>query len=345
MEVNDPYVTFLTSEGEFLRARKMDRVYSIGEEIDFFPVTDYLQSTPTASFKNFFTLKKGWIALAVLLISVGSFIPVYQSNKAYAYMSIDTSTSIEMGLNKDMQVVELKGFNKEAEKIISKLDWKKMDVSELTTMILTELKEDGYITQAEPVLISTVKTDELKENGLVKLEENIKQIKEKVDKNIIEVDMYTSTQEEVEKAQDSGVPVGLYHKNKNNTAKDKKSQEKVKRTKVEKVNQTDMTPSESSSPTALPPGQQMKQEQDNNHSNNNHSNNNQQVYQNQSENIPNNQPIPAEQGNGKQAAPGLNKDGNDKHEQNQGNHRETNKQDNQQHNKPPKTNKQEKNSK
>ncbi|MEC1524736.1 anti-sigma factor domain-containing protein [Neobacillus niacini] len=342
MEVNDPYVTFLTSEGEFLRARKLDRVYSIGEEIDFFPVTDYLQSTPTASFKNFFTLKKGWIALAVLLISVGSFIPVYQSNKAYAYMSIDTSTSIEMGLNKDMQVVELKGFNKEAEKIISKIDWKKMDVSELTTMILTELKEDGYITQAEPVLISTVKTDKLKENGLVKLEENIKQIKETVDKNIIEVNMYTSTQEEVEKAQDSGVPVGLYHKNKNknNSAKDKESEEKVKRTKVEKVNQTDTTPSESSSTTALPPGQQKKQEQDNNLLNNN-----QQVNQNQSETIPNSQPLPAEQGNGNQAAPGLNKDGNDKHEQNQWNHRQTNKQDKQQHNKQPQTNNHGKNSK
>lgn len=342
MEVNDPYVTFLTSEGEFLRARKMDRVYSIGEEIDFFPVTDYLQRKPIASFKNFFTLKTVWMTMAVLLISVGSIIPVYQSNKAYAYMSIDASTSIEMGLNRDMQVVELKGFNKEAEKIISQLDgWKKMDVSELTTMILAELKEDGYIAQAEPVLISTVKTDELKGNGSVKLEENIKQIKETVDQNIIEVNMYTSTQEEVEKAQDSGVSVGLYHKNKNNSAKGKGSKEKVKQTKVEKGNQTDNSPSESSATTALPPGQQKKQEQVNNHSNNN-----QPVYQNQSENIPNNQPIPSEQGNGKQAAPGLNKDGNDKHEQNQWDHREKNKQQKQQqNNKPPKTNKQEKNGK
>jgi Anti-sigma factor N-terminus len=337
MEVNDPYVTLLTSDGEFLRARKMDRVYSIGEEIDFFPVTDYLQSKQTKSLKNFFTLRTVWMTMAVLIISVGSIIPVYHSNKAYAYMSIDASTSIEMGLNKDMQVVELKGFNKEAEKIISQLDdWKKMDVSELTSIILTELKEDGHITQAEPVSISTVKTDELKENGTEKLEENIEQIKETVDKNSIEVNMYTSTEEEVEKAQDSGVPVGVYHKNKNNSAQKKQTKEKVKQTKVEQINQTDITPSESSSTTALPPGQEKKQEQDNNNSNNN-----QQVYQNQD--FQNSNPISPEQGNGKQTPPGLNNNGNGN--QNQANHQEKNKQEKPKTNNQNKPNKQEKNGK
>ncbi len=341
MEVNDPYVTLLTSNGEFLRARKMDRVYSIGEEIDFFPITDYLQSKKTISLKNFFALKTVWMTMAVLIISVGSIIPVYQSNKAYAYMSINASTSIEMGLNKDMQVVELKGFNKEAEKIISQLDdWKKMNASELTSIIITELKEDGHITQAEPVLISTVKTDELKEYGTAKLEENIEQIKETVDKNSIEVNMYTSTEEEVQKAQDSGVPVGVYHKNKNknknNSAQTKQTKENVKQTKMEKVNPTDITPLEPSSTTVLPPDQQKEQEQ-----NNNIPNNNQQVYQNQSENIQNNQPLPQEPENGKQDPPGLNKDGNDKGNQNQANHKQEKPQPNNQ-NKP---NKQEKNGK
>lgn len=333
MEVNDPYLTLLTSDGEFLRARKMDRVYSIGEEIDFFPVTGYLQSKQTKSLKNFFTLKTVWMTMAVLIICAGSIIPVYQNNKAYAYMSIDASTSIEMGLNKDMQVVELKGFNKEAEKIISQLDdWEKMDVSELTSIILTELKEDGYITQAEPVLISTVKTDELKENGTEKLEDNIQEIKEIVDKNGIEVNMYTSTEEEVEKAQDSGVPVGVYHKNKNKN----KNNSAVKKQPQEKVKQTDITPAESSSTTVLPPGQQKKLEQEDNNPNNN-----QPVYQNQD--IQNSNPIPPEQGNEKQTPPGLNNNGNGN--QNQANHQEKNKQEKPKTNNQNKPNKQEKNGK
>jgi hypothetical protein len=306
MEVNDPYVTLLTSEGEFMRARKMDRVYSIGEEIDFFPVTDYL----SRKRKNFLSLKTVWMTMAVLVITLGSIIPVYQSNKAYAYMSIDGSTSIEMGLNKDMQVVELKGYNKGAESIISQLDnWRKMDAAKLTSILLTELKEDGLITQAEPVVISTVKTDELKESGTAKLQENIDKIKQTVDKDLVEVNMYTSTEAEVEKAQDKGVPVGVYHRNKTNSAQKKNTQEKIK--------QTDNIPSESSSNTVLPPGQHKKQEPENNNANNN-----QQIYQNQGENIQNNHPIPTEEGNGNQIPPGLIKETNDKGNQNRENHKQ-----------------------
>ncbi|MDQ1004009.1 hypothetical protein QFZ28_004409 [Neobacillus niacini] len=306
MEVNDPYVTLLTSEGEFMRARKMDRVYSIGEEIDFFPVTDYL----SRKRKNFLSLKTVWMTMAVLVITLGSIIPVYQSNKAYAYMSIDGSTSIEMGLNKDMQVVELKGYNKGAESIISQLDnWRKMDAAKLTSILLTELKEDGLITQAEPVVISTVKTDELKESGTAKLQENIDKIKQTVDKDLVEVNMYTSTEAEVEKAQDKGVPVGVYHRNKTNSAQKKNTQEKIK--------QTDNIPSESSSNTVLPPGQHKKQEPENNNANNN-----QQIYQNQGENIQNNHPIPTEEGNGNQIPPGLIKETNDKGNQNRENYKQ-----------------------
>lgn len=341
MEVNDLYLTLLTSNGEFLRARKMDRIYSIGEEIDFFPVTDYLHSKKTKSFKNLLTLKTVWMTMAVLMISLGSIIPVYQSNKAYAYMTIDAGTSMEMGLNKDMQVVELEGFNNEAEKIISQLDnWKKMDVSELTSIILKELKEDGHITQTEPVVISTVNTDKLRENGTAKLQENIEQIKKAVDRNLVEVHMYTSTVAEVEKAQNSGVPVGVYHRNKNNSAQKKQTKEEDKQTKVEIVIPTDNTPSESPSTTALPPGQQKKLEKDNNDANSN-----QQVLQNQDENIQDNHSIPTEQGNEKQIPPGLNKDGTDKGNQNQANLGENTKQEKPKTNNQNKPNKQEKNGK
>jgi hypothetical protein len=305
MEVDGPYVTVLTSNGEFLRARKMDRVYSIGEEIDFFPSTDLLSEKR----KNFLSLKPVWMTVAVLIICLGSIIPVYQSNKAYAYMSIDASTSIELGLNKDMQVVELKGYNKKAESIISQLDnWKKMDASELTSILLTELKEDGLITKAEPVVISTVKTDELKESGTAKLQENIEEIKQTVNKELVEVNMYTSTDAEVEKAQDKGIPVGVYHRNKHNSAHKKNIKEKIKK--------TGNTPSESSSTIVLPPGQQKNQEPENNNMNNNL-----QVYQNQGETIQNNLPIATEQGNGNQIPPGLNKEANNIGKQNSENNK------------------------
>jgi hypothetical protein len=260
MEVDDSYLTLLTPDGEFLRARKMDKLYSIGEEIDFFPVTDYLERNKINLFKNFFALRKVLMTMAVLIISLGSLFPVYQSNKTYAYMSIDAGTSIEMGLNKNMEVVELKGFTKEAETIISQLeDWKKKDASEITAILVAELKDEGVIAQTEPVVISTVKTNQLKEKAAAKLQENVDKIKQSIEKHPIEVKMYTTTEAEVEKARNSGVPVGIYHSSKNNSAHKKQKKEKVKQIKN---NQT-----ESSGNSTLPPGQLKKQAENNSNPN------------------------------------------------------------------------------
>jgi hypothetical protein len=293
MEVDDPYLTLLTPDGEFMRARKMDRPYSIGEEIDFFPVTHYKEGKRINSFKNFFKLRTVMMSMAVLLICLASIIPVYQSNKAYAYMSIDGDTSIEMGLNKNMKVVELKGFNKEANEIISKLeDWEKKDAAELTSLILGVLKEEGHIVKEQPVVISTVKTNQLKDEAAIKLQKNIDKIKQKVDKHLVEVNMYTTTKAELEKALDSGVPVGKYHRSKNASAQNKQIKEEIK--------DDNLTPSETSAPSSLPPGQVKKQEQTNS---NPTSNNN--LHENSNNNL-----TVEQQTNGKQASPEINKDGN-----------------------------------
>jgi hypothetical protein len=296
MEVDDSYLTLLTPDGEFLRARKMDRLYSIGEEIDFFPVTGYLERNKTNLFKNFFTLRKVLMSMAVLIVSLGSLFPVYQSNKTYAYMSIDADTSIEMGLNKNMEVVELKGFTKEAETIISQLeDWKKKDASELTAILVAELKDEGVIAQTEPVVISTVKTKQLKEKAAAKLQENVDKIKQSIDKHPVEVKMYTTTEAEVEKARNSGVPVGIYHSSKNNSAQNKQTKEKIKQTKY--------NPTKSSGNSTLPPGQLKKQAEIN--SSPTADNHQQEIGSNNNINVEN-------QTNGKQASPDVSKGSNTK---------------------------------
>ena len=38
MEINKRFLTVLTPEGEFLRARNLKENYQIGQEIDFFPL-------------------------------------------------------------------------------------------------------------------------------------------------------------------------------------------------------------------------------------------------------------------------------------------------------------------
>jgi hypothetical protein len=248
---------------------------------------------------------------------LGSIIPVYQSNKAYAYMSIDASTSIEMGLNKKMEVVELKGFDAEADEIISQLDgWKKKDVSELTAIIVAELKDEGQISQSEPVVISTVKTNQLKDEVETKLQKNVVEIRQTIDEQLVEVKVYTSTEEEIEKARNSGVPVGIYHKNK--SAKNKQSKEK----------NNNIAPIDSTAKTTLPPGQQKKQKY-----NSDLPDNRQSEYLNEKKNNEKKKPVVKNQENGKQVSPEVTIDrdynGNEKRNNGQVKQRENNKVNNQ----------------
>lgn len=225
--MNESFLTLLTPEGEFLRAKKQDIAYSIGEEIYFFPIVDSEKRKWLLSIKNSFKLKSIWKPVTALILFISAVFPIYQSNQAYAYMSIDAESSIELGLNKKMQVVEINGFNDDTEKIIAELeDWKKLDVAEITKILLAELKEEGIIAAEEPIIISTVKTNQLDEKVETRLEQNIEEIKQSVVDQQIKVNEYTTTKDELEKALASGVSVGKYHKRKNDSEQKQQPKER-----------------------------------------------------------------------------------------------------------------------
>jgi nitrogen regulatory protein PII-like uncharacterized protein len=215
MNIEEGFMTLLTPEGEFLRARRQDTPHQLGEEIYFYP----FESQKSTWYKRINVSRKVkpiWMVsvLAAFLIFFGSLIPMYHDNKAYAYMSIDANPSIELGLNKKMQVVELTGFNKDGKKVVSSLhNWKKKDVSELTQTLFRKMKQDGYLTDNKSVIISTVLTEDPGKEAKEQLKENINEIKDNVKKQQLEVTIYNSTEKEREEARKQGITAGKYHEN------------------------------------------------------------------------------------------------------------------------------------
>ncbi|WP_066066037.1 anti-sigma-I factor RsgI family protein [Neobacillus soli] len=230
MEIDEAILTLLTPEGEFLHAKRLNQPYIIGEEIQFFPIVSMKTSSNLISYlKNLFKLKSVWAVIAALFIFLGSFIPMYQNNKAYAYMSIDVNPSIELGVNKKMQVVELTGFNNEGKKIISQIDnWRNKDVSRVTQAILAEMKNEGFLKTKEHVIISTARTKESEKNVEEKFQQNMQAIKETVKNQHLELTLLTSTEKELKKAHELGITAGKYQENKIQSALKKRSKEKVR---------------------------------------------------------------------------------------------------------------------
>lgn len=244
MDIDDAFMTLLTPEGEFLRTRKQNQPYAIGEEIHFFSIENHKPFTSIFPIKNSIKFKPVWAVslMAVFLILLGSFIPMYQNNKAYAYMSIDGNPSIELGVNKKMQVIEITGFNKEGKNVISYIhNWKNKDVSRLTQSILAEMKKEGYLKNNKIVIISTVRTNQADSNAEKKLKENMIEIEQTVNKQKLELNVFNGTEKDREKAHEQGLTTGKYQENKIQTSINQKS--------------SPSQPAES----ILPPGQLKKQ--------------------------------------------------------------------------------------
>ncbi|OLS41887.1 anti-sigma factor domain-containing protein [Bacillus sp. MRMR6] len=270
MDMNNSYLTLLTSEGEFLRAHKHGNSYQIGEEIDFFPINAHQGGKVPYSLRSVIFKRSVWVSMIALFICMSAIIPIYQSNKAYAYMSIDANSSIELGLNKRMQVVEINGFNQDTNKFISQLsDWEKTDVSDLALLIVSKLKEKGLANNG-PIVISTVETEDLNSKLGAKLQANIEEIKANTES--VEVKTYIATEEDVQAARDLGIPIGQYYKDKNKSLQDGETNELPKQLEIENPSNKVTTPSVSLPGKESAPGQ-LKKETEDSQPNNKNSNN------------------------------------------------------------------------
>ncbi|MGJ7910441.1 anti-sigma factor domain-containing protein [Neobacillus sp. LXY-1] len=251
MEIDEAFLTLLTPDGEFLRTKKLEQPYSIGEEIYFFPL-EQTADAKALKVNRFFKAKPIWLSAAALLVFLSTFIPFYQNNKAYAYMSIDVNPSIELGLNKKMQVVELTGFNKEGKQVISHLkDWKKVDVSSLTEKILTEIKKEGYLKKNNHIIISTVRMEHPETEVEKRLQDNIKEIKTAVNDEEVNLTYVSGTEKELEKAHKLGITAGKLQVKDSEKTKDKENSNINKRnenTNIKKKNSVPSSTNQTDSP-------------------------------------------------------------------------------------------------
>ncbi|MFT4412383.1 anti-sigma factor domain-containing protein [Fredinandcohnia humi] len=209
MDVNDEYVTMLTPDGEFIKARHTKTSYEIGEETTFFPIQERVSST---SKPKFFQVKKLRYAVASSLVAIlflSLIIPMSFRNEVYAYMSIDINPSFEVGLDDELRVVSVDALNEEAEKLLDSMpDWKHTSLDSITETIIEKSKDNGYLEEGKEVVITTVVKDSHKAEVDQEIEQDMKEIKAELAKEQISVTAITSTIETRKAAKEKGVSTG-----------------------------------------------------------------------------------------------------------------------------------------
>jgi hypothetical protein len=261
LEINDLYLTLLTPEGEFLRARKLQQDYQVGEEIDFFPeMAAAKRKSFNHSFVNGFKARTIGLAAALMLV-MGGLLPVYNSGQVYAYMSIDVNPSIEMAVSEELKVLRIKGYNPEGKEIIKEIaDWKKKDAAVVAEMILDKIEEKGFFKEKNDVVIATVHNGKVKETVDRKLDQKISELKKATQEENLEFKVMEATSKERDDARKKGLTPGVYKEKQNEKAEPPaKPLKEKKEAKPETAKQQPATPLEPQPGKKETPGQDKKQ--------------------------------------------------------------------------------------
>ncbi|MBB3868160.1 anti-sigma factor domain-containing protein [Parageobacillus toebii NBRC 107807] len=199
LELDEEFVTLLTTEGEFIQVKK-DGDYEIGEEIEAQVI-----KRPIVRRRSFRYVITSLVAAVVLLVTTLFHFP---SNEVYAYMSIDINPSIEVGVDEQLKVLKLKAYNEEGKRIVSQLShWKKKEFVDITMEIIELSMQKGYLQEGGQVLITAVERKHRAASSR-ELSTELKKIQHSYQQKNIIVKTEESTMEVRNKAVKKGVTTG-----------------------------------------------------------------------------------------------------------------------------------------
>jgi hypothetical protein len=213
LEIEGRFMTVLTPEGEFLRALNTEGHHQIGEEICFCPV-----ETAEKAGKGLFSrlgARKKLIAAAALacLLILTLVIPFNNNSEVYAYMTIDVNPGIELGVDKDLSVVELHSYNQEGRELLLLMEnWKGKSAGYVTRKILSLAQQQGYLREHKEMIIASVLKEEVSKNSSEsrKLNSQVESIKEAAEAENLEVKVVEATEGDREKAKEKGLTAGKF---------------------------------------------------------------------------------------------------------------------------------------
>lgn len=212
VEIEERLLTMLTPDGEFLQTKKIKTVYELGQEIDFIPIEKrkLVWSLPNLHLLHLKTPAIVAIALVLLFATYSVF---NKEDKVYAYMSIDINPSIEVGVDKNLQVIELKPYNVEAELILNNLEqWKEEDLHVVVMGIIAESNRQGFLKDEKQVFIASVHHGKREKNIDKHLAADLQNLQTATDTEIV-VTIVEGTEKDRENAVKNGLTTGKYLQN------------------------------------------------------------------------------------------------------------------------------------
>ncbi|MTH54305.1 anti-sigma factor domain-containing protein [Bacillus mangrovi] len=215
IDLKDNVAVVLTTDGHFVKTRNADSRYQLGQEITFEAAeTSRVSSYLRRGLSVLQQLRIGFITAVAIILIFFSLYPVFNSDKVYAYMTIDINPSFELAINGDMEVVKLDPLNEDGEKLLATFpDWSGEGFQSVVQSIISQSQSMGYVKDGKEVLITTIidrKNDKVFEQNLLS---RVQLIKTSLKTSPLTVETAESDMDTRNKAKSEGVSTGTYIRN------------------------------------------------------------------------------------------------------------------------------------
>jgi hypothetical protein len=222
LELRGEVAIVLTPEGEFRSIKKRkQQTWQIGAEVDLPPASD---SAPQLKRKKRVFIPSIALAASLLLVVVSmfAFLPFVGDQTAIAYVNVDINPSVEISINKSLEVIDLVGLNQEGKQIISSMEgWLTEPLDQVTTNMIMIARHQGFLTENQDVLVSTSFVDEQSEGLYIKsVDLALEEVEKKVEQasEAAENQVNTSTDKETDQKTDHRTDQNQATDNKKNIA-------------------------------------------------------------------------------------------------------------------------------
>jgi hypothetical protein len=211
MEISESSIIVMNPEGRFEKLPRGTRNCEVGEEILFAPVKRRFRVPQM-------TIASGLAAAIVLcFVLVSTLTGTVPGGQVVAYVTIDINPSVEIGIDNEEIVQDLKGLNSDGDDLIRALVFKGKSLEKVTSDILDKA-EQGALAKGEGDII--ISSTVVEQKAVVNDEAIAAKLREQVNKHIEQthpdqVKNYTVTafaapQEVRQEAKASGVSAGKY---------------------------------------------------------------------------------------------------------------------------------------
>ncbi|SDE23470.1 Anti-sigma factor N-terminus [Paenibacillus sp. UNCCL117] len=211
MQITSKHLIIMRADGRFERVSRRKRTCQIGEEIEY--------DKPGVNWRSSSVAGKSAIAAAVVfcLVVFASFNGKLGSPEIVAYITMDINPSVEIGIDVQENVLELRGLNEDGNLLIEAVEFKGRNLEQVTERLLDNAEREALAKgEGEIVIASTVILPDSKVND----ESIAERLKQQVTKHIetthpqqanqYQVAAFAAPKEVREAASQNGVSTGKY---------------------------------------------------------------------------------------------------------------------------------------